>query len=114
MRSRIPVDPAVQRIIETTRKAWQLDEQSVRAARQQRAANRRAEACRVLVESEALHLGDLFRVERRRTHPHPADQRELQAARCRTAFVPAPRKAVHVRVGGGVRHLADVPVCCAH
>jgi hypothetical protein len=41
VRSRIPVDPAVQRIIETTRKAWQLDEQSVRAARQQRAANRR-------------------------------------------------------------------------
>ena len=41
MRSRIPVDPAVQRIIETTRKAWQLDEQRVRAARQQRAANRR-------------------------------------------------------------------------
>ncbi|CAJ0721816.1 MULTISPECIES: hypothetical protein [Ralstonia] len=41
MRSRISVDPAVQRIIETTRKAWQLDEQSVRAARQQRAANRR-------------------------------------------------------------------------
>lgn len=41
MRSRTPVDPAVQRIIETTRKAWQLDEQSVRAARQQRAANRR-------------------------------------------------------------------------
>lgn len=40
MRSRTPVDPAVQRIIETTRKAWQLDEQSVRAARQQRAANR--------------------------------------------------------------------------
>lgn len=41
MRSRISVDPAVQRIIETTRKAWQLDEQSVRAARQQRATNRR-------------------------------------------------------------------------
>ncbi|CAJ0806966.1 hypothetical protein LMG19083_04495 [Ralstonia psammae] len=41
MRSRTPVDPAVQRILETTRKAWQLDEQSVRAARQQRAANRR-------------------------------------------------------------------------
>ncbi|WP_414075691.1 hypothetical protein, partial [Staphylococcus aureus] len=41
VRSRIPVDPAVQRIIETTRKAWELDEQSVRAARQQRAANRR-------------------------------------------------------------------------
>ena len=41
MRSRISVDAAVQRIIETTRKAWQLDEQSVRAARQQRAANRR-------------------------------------------------------------------------
>lgn len=41
VRSRTPVDPAVQRIIETTRKAWQLDEQSVHAARQQRAANRR-------------------------------------------------------------------------
>jgi len=41
VRSRTPVDPAVQRILETTRKAWQLDAESLRAARQQRAANRR-------------------------------------------------------------------------
>lgn len=31
----------MQRILETTRKAWQLDVESLRAARQQRAANRR-------------------------------------------------------------------------
>jgi len=31
----------VHRILETTRRAWQLDAESVRAARQQRAADRR-------------------------------------------------------------------------
>ncbi|API76668.1 hypothetical protein [Ralstonia pseudosolanacearum] len=36
MRSRTPVDPAVQRILDITRKAWQLDAESVRAARRQR------------------------------------------------------------------------------
>ncbi|WP_055326360.1 hypothetical protein [Ralstonia solanacearum] len=41
MRSRTPVDPAVQRILDITRKAWQLDAESVRAARRQRAAHRR-------------------------------------------------------------------------
>lgn len=41
MRSRTPVDPAVQRILDITRKAWQLDAESVRAARRQRATHRR-------------------------------------------------------------------------
>ncbi len=41
MRSRTPVDPAVQRILDITRKAWQLDAESMRAARRQRAADRR-------------------------------------------------------------------------
>ncbi|EAP73387.1 Hypothetical Protein RRSL_03080 [Ralstonia solanacearum UW551] len=41
VRSRNPVDPAVQRILDITRKAWQLDAESVRAARRQRAADRR-------------------------------------------------------------------------
>ena len=59
MRSRTPVDPAVQRIIETTRKAWELDEQSVRAARQQRAANRRKriKACLLYTSDAADERG---------------------------------------------------------
>ncbi|GEM_PF-544477 len=39
--ARTPVDPAVQRILDITRKAWQLDAESLQAARRQRAAQRR-------------------------------------------------------------------------